>query len=197
MGSTVPSPLATGGSGTTYEHRVGASFLSCLLTRNPSPALPDCPVEKVCFQTGYRGWRTDDILVVCSGDGGRRKIAIQAKRKFTVGNNKNSTDTFRRLWEDFNAKGRFDSAGNIIALATPLSTTNLDNFARLLDCAQASADAQDLKSRLEARGSVRKGVGGHYRTIRRILEEAEAPHRINDETVWRFPPVSPRPVSGL
>ncbi len=143
-------------------------------------------MEEVGFQTQYNGWRTDDILVVCSGARGRRKIAIQAKRKFTVGNNKNSTDTFRRFWDDFNAKDRFDSARDIIALATPLNTTNLDNFARLLDCAQDSADAQDLKNMLEASGSVRKGVGGHYGTIRHILEEAEASHDVNDETVWLF-----------
>ena len=186
MGSTVPSPLATGGSGVEYEQRVGALFLSCLLTRNPSPALPDCPVEEVGFQTGYNGWSTDDILVVCSGGGGWRKIAIQAKRKLTVGKNQNFARVLRRFWEDFNAKNRFDSARDIIALATPLNTPSLDNFVRLLDCARDSADAQGLKKRLETPGFVRKAVGGHYKTIRYILEEAKASYDVNDEKVWRF-----------
>ena len=91
MGPTVPSPLATGGSGVAYEQRVGAMFLSYLLTRNPSQVFPDCPVEEVGFQTGRGGWRTDDILVTCSAGGRRRKVAIQAKRKFTVGSNPSCT----------------------------------------------------------------------------------------------------------
>ena len=52
MAPTIPGYLATGGSGTAYEQRVGAMFLSCLITRNPSPVFPDCPVEAVGFQTG-------------------------------------------------------------------------------------------------------------------------------------------------
>lgn len=185
MGSIVPSPLATGGSGAAYEQRVGALFLSYLLTRNPSQIFPDCQVEEVGFQTGRGGWRTDDILVVCSAGGRRRKIAIQAKCKFTVGSNSNCARVFRRFWEDFDARDRFDSDKDALALATPLNTPNLDSLARLLDCARDSMDAEDLKNMLETPGLVQKGAGDHYRTIRHILE-AEASYDVNDEKIWRF-----------
>ena len=186
MGPIVPSPLATGGSGVTYEQHVGAMFLSYLLTRNPSPIFPDCPVEEVGFQTGRGGWRTDDILAVCSAGGGRRKIAVQAKLAFVVGNNRNCAGVFRRFWEDFNARDRFDSDKDVLVLATPLNTPNLDSLARLLDCARDSRDAEDLKNRLETPGFVQKEVGGHYRTIRHILEETEATHDLNAEKIWCF-----------
>ena len=186
MSSIVPSPLATGGSGAAYEQRVGALFLSYLLTRNPSQIFPDCQVEEVGFQTGRGGWRTDDILVVCSADGRRRKIAIQAKCKFTVGSNSNCARVFRRFWEDFDARDRFDSDKDALALATPLNTPNLDSLARLLDCARDSMDAEDLKNMLETPGLVQKGAGGHYRTIRHILEGAGATHDLNAEKIWRF-----------
>ena len=92
---------------------------------------------------------------------------------------------FRRLWEDFNAKDRFDSDKDALVLATPLNTPNLDSLARLLDCARDSMDAEDLKNRLETPGLVQKWVRRHYRTIRHILEETEASD-INDENIWRF-----------
>ena len=177
--------MATGGSGVTYEQRVGAMFLSCLLTHNPSPIFPDCPVKAVSFQTSHDGWRTDDILVVCSAGGGRRKIAIQIKRRFTVGNNPYCTRVFRRFWEDFNARDRFDSDKDAIVLATPLSTTNLNSLTRLLDCARDSRDAEDLKNRLEIPRFV-KGAGGHYGTIRHILEATKVTYDVDDEKVWRF-----------
>lgn len=186
MGSIVPSPLATGGSGVTYEQRVGAMFLSYLLTRNPSPVFPDCPVVKVGLQTCHGGWRTDDILVVCSVGGGRRKIAIQAKRRFVVGNNSDCTGVLQRFWVDFNARDRFDSNKDVLALATPLNTPNLNSLVRLLDCARDSANAEDLKNRLEASKFVQKGAAGHYGTIRHILEGAEAVYDLNDEKIWCF-----------
>ena len=186
MAPTIPSYLATGGSGTAYEQRVGAMFLSCLITRNPSPVFPDCPVEAVGFQTGHGGWRTDDILVVCSAGGVQRKIAIQAKRKFTLGINPDCTGVLQRFWEDFNTGDRFDPRQDAVALATPLNTTNLDNLAILLDCARDSADAEDLRNRLKTPALVRKGAADHHATIRHILEDAEAAHDVSDEKIWRF-----------
>ncbi len=186
MGSIVPSSLATGGSGETYERHVGAMFLSYLLTHNPPPAFLDCPVKEVSFQTGHSGWRTDDILVVCSVDGVQCKIAIQTKRNFTVGLNPDCVEVFQRFWEDFNAEDRFDSDKDAVALATQLSTTNLSSFVRLLDCARDSTDIGDLKNRLEAHKFVQKKVGEHYITIRHILEDAEPVYDVNDENIWRF-----------
>jgi hypothetical protein len=81
----VSSPASTGGAGNVFEQAAGAYFLSQLLVGATPPVLIDCTVIEVAFQNEYRGWETDDFLVVGqTASGVTRKLAGQVKRNFTV-----------------------------------------------------------------------------------------------------------------
>jgi hypothetical protein len=58
------SPLATGGAGTFFEQHVNAAFLAYLLVGGVPPFLKDCQIDKIHFQAGHLGWRTDDLVAV-------------------------------------------------------------------------------------------------------------------------------------
>ena len=49
--SSVSNPISTSGAGYTYEHHVGAMFLSLLLIRGLPVVFKDCQVDEVSFQT--------------------------------------------------------------------------------------------------------------------------------------------------
>ena len=185
--TNVPSPLATGGAGTTFEQHVGATFLVLLLIRGIPPIFRNCQVEKVSFQTRHLGWETDDLLVTCSTDtGGRRQLAIQAKRRFAVGGS--STDcvqTFQGFWKDFKVTERFDQDKDALVLATPRSSNALDGLGSLLECARNSSSVEDFAHRLATSGFLSRKAKDCQKTIRSIVEKLDSSD-IDGMEFWRF-----------
>src|SRR5437764_13085398 len=85
MTTSVSSPAATGGAGTTFEQHVGAYWLAQLLVRGIPPILIDSMIAEVSFQTERLGWKTDDFLIICDRTAAAtRKLAGQVSRNFTV-----------------------------------------------------------------------------------------------------------------
>lgn len=147
----VASPVATGGGGERFEQRVDAYALALLLARSTAPVLVDSVVAEVHLQTRHSGWRTDDLLIVGEvRPGVSRKLAIQAKRSFTIAEkDEECVQTICGMWDDFVAAERFDPALDRLAIATLHGTaTLLKDFGSLLDCARAAANAPDFRHRL-------------------------------------------------
>ena len=151
----VSSPASTGGAGNVFEQAVGAYLLSQLLVGATPPVLIDCTVLEVAFQNEYRGWKTDDFLVVGqTTSGATRRLAGQAKRSFTVSSIdadfKNSIIDF---WSDLHNPAIFSPEHDRFAFVVQLGTNTLiRHFGSLLDCARASSDAQDFEKRLATPG---------------------------------------------
>jgi len=151
----VSSPASTGGAGNVFEHAIGAFFLGQLLVGATPPVLIDCRVVQVAFQNEYRGWKTDDVLVIGQTPlGVLRKLACQAKRTFTVSaiddDFKNSIIDF---WSDLHNRAIFSPEHDRFAFVVQLGTNVLiRHFGGLLDCARASSDAQDFEKRLATPG---------------------------------------------
>jgi len=182
------SPIATGGGGTFFEQHVGAFFLAQLLVRGIPPLLKDCQVDEVHLQTEHRGWSTDDVLVIGDvGGDGRRKLAAQVKRGFTVSSNNSACkETFSDFWADFRNPDIFDPDSDRLALITLRGTnTLLEKFASVLDCARASTDGADFQERLSPDGPLSKKARKQAQDVRTIVEEAaEGPP--SDEQFWEF-----------
>ena len=141
--SSVSSPISTSGAGYTYEHHVGAMFLSLLLIRGLPVVFKDCQVDEVSFQTEHLGWETDDLLVSCRSEFyDNRQLAVQAKRSFNVSEgNYDCKKTFAGFWMDFNARARFNPARDALLLVTLRGTqTLLNGLGGLLDCARNSSN---------------------------------------------------------
>lgn len=186
MGGRVSSPLSTGGAGTTFEQHVGAMFLALLLTRGIPAVFRDCQVEEVSFQTGQRGWETDDLLVTCSSRDVRRMLAMQIRRSFTIGKSNDCKETIQRFWNDFGAHDRFNPDRDILILATLDRTENLGGFASLLKCARSSPSSDDFKDRLNTSGFVSDVARRCYRDINAIVNNADPSDSISEEMLWCF-----------
>ena len=181
------SPISTGGGGEQFEQHVAALALGLLLVRGIPPILTDTSVVEVHMQTGHRGWRTDDLLLVGErGDGARRRLALQVKRNFRVSaGDDECRKTVAGLWDDF-LSDRFDEAHDQLAVATLHGTSVLlHDFAALLECARASADARDFEHRLSLDGYLSAKAKEQDRAIRGILADAGAGLPDGD-IYWRF-----------
>lgn len=99
----VSSPASTGGVGNVFEQAVGAYLLSQLLVGATPPVLIDCSVVEISFQNEYRGWNTDDFLLIGqTATGTKRKLAGQVKRSFTVSSvDADFKNAILDFWNDF------------------------------------------------------------------------------------------------
>ena len=142
----VPSPIATGGAGPTFEQHVGAMFLALLLIRGVPAILRDWQVDEVSFQTRHLGWRQTTFCCCSTENDQRRRLAMQVKRNFTVGySSPDCVQTFQRFWKDFKATELFDPGHDVLALATlPGSKALMGGLGSLLECARNSSDAGDF-----------------------------------------------------
>lgn len=184
----VSSPISTGGGGTFFEQHVNALFLALLLVRGIPPILKDCQIEEVHLQTGHLGWSTDDVLIIGTrGAAGRRRLALQVKRRFTISSeNDEAKQTFSGFWDDFMSHNRFDATRDRLALVTLRGTdVLLTSFNSLLDCARASADATDFAQRLTVPGYLSKTAKDHATAIRAIVQAHRA-QTVSDDELWRF-----------
>ena len=184
----ISSPVSTGGAGTVFEQHVNAYWLSLLLVRAIPPILLDCTVEEVHLQTRRLGWQTDDSLICCQdGSGRRRKLASQVKRTFTVSaNDPECKKTLQNFWKDFNNSQMFSPARDRFALITLLGTTTLlQHFGSLLDCARASRDEVDFRHRLDTPGFISKTSIRYCNVIRKIIGEIEG-EDVSVCDVWSF-----------
>jgi len=151
----VSSPASTGGVGNVFEQAVGAYLLSQLLVGATPPVLIDCSVVEISFQNEYRGWNTDDFLLIGqTATGTKRKLAGQVKRSFTVSSvDAEFKNAILDFWNDFQNPAVFSPEHDRFAFVVQLgSNTLLRQFGGLLDCARASTDADDFEKRLSTPG---------------------------------------------
>jgi hypothetical protein len=175
---TVSSPASTGGAGNVFEQAVGGYLLSQLLVGAIPPVLVDCSVVEIAFQTEYRGWKTDDFLLVGrTASGQERKLAGQVKRRFTV----SSVDAdFRNaildFWSDLQNENLFSIERDRFAFVVQRgSNTLLQHFGGLLDCARASVDAADFDARLTKPGFLSATAVRYCDEIVQIVKESGHP----------------------
>ena len=184
MATGTASPQSTGGAGTVFEQHVGAMFLALLLIRGIPPIFQDCQVKEVIFQTRRLGWETDDLLVTCSSRNTTRKMAMQIKRRFTVGKSRGK-ETILGFWNDFNSD-MFNPDRDALILVTLNSTENLGGLASLLGCARSSPNPADFKSRLKTPKFISNAARRCYRDIRSAVGSTDSTGNAKDENLWRF-----------
>ena len=184
----VSSPASTGGAGVLFEQHVDAFWLALLLVRGYLPILHRCVAEKVCMQTEYLGWHTDDFLVTGQDDSGnRRRLAGQVKRTFVVSA---SDDVCKKavgdFWRDFRDPDRFSPDDDRFALVTLQGTkTLLGHFAGLLDCSRAAPDGAEFERRLAIPGFISTTAIRYCEELRKIIGEIEG-RNVSVVEVWPF-----------
>ena len=184
----IPTTEETGGAGYTYEHYVGASFLARLLVGGLSPVFANSRlrIQKVAIQTRHLGWKTDDLLIICSSEGmEQRNLAIQSKRNFVLReSNAECVKTFLAFWADFNNEDIFDRDKDALALATLPSSKALSSGLRdLFHYARNSSDEHDFADRLSRMAN--ETIRRYCKTIRSIIQTGNS-SEITDREFWCF-----------
>ena len=184
----IPTTEETGGAGYTYEHYVGANFLARLLVGGLSPVFTNSNlrIEKVSFQARLLGWRTDDLLIVCSSEGmEQRNLAIQSKRNFVLRESDSEcVKTLLAFWSDFANEDIFDRDRDALALATLPSSKALSSGLRdLFHYARSSSDEHDFAHRLSTMAN--ETIRRYCKTIRSIIQKRVS-SEIADREFWCF-----------
>ena len=140
------------------------------------------------MQTRHLGWHTDDSLICCQDSSGqRRKLASQVKRTFTVSaNDSECKKAIQDFWQDFSNLQQFSPDSDRFALVTQLGTTTLlQHFTSLLNCARASRDAADFEHRLNTPGFSSKKSVQYCDEMRKIIGEIEE-RDVSVGDIWPF-----------
>lgn len=185
---TVTNPATTGGSGPSFEFKVGAACLTLLLTRGAPLFLETGALSAVHFQTKYLGWETDDLLLEAVNEHGVvSKAAIQVKLSFVLSDkDAECIKTVRRAFTDFRNTTLFDQNRDVVGVVTSSLSARLARGMRsLLDCARASTDPADMVQRLQIPGYLGRPAHDNYKTIVSILQELEG-QQPTEEEIWRF-----------
>ena len=139
----------------SLEQSVGAYLLSQLLVGATPPVLIDCSVVEISFQNEYRGWNTDDFLLIGqTAAGTTRKLAGQVKRNFTVSSvDAEFKNAILDFWNDFQNPAVFSVEHDRFAFVVQLgSNTLLRHFGGLLDCACGRVIWMTLRGGYQLRG---------------------------------------------
>lgn len=186
--SRIASPISTGGEGVFFEQHVAAYWLAQLLVRSIPPILTDTGVTGVYFQTEHLGFNTDDFLVVCArSDATTARLVGQVKRSFTISAaNDECKKAVGDFWKDFKKADPFNPQCDRLVLVTLRGTsTLLENFVGLLDCARGAADGEEFQRRLSLDGFVsRKSIHQCTELCEIVSALEEAPVTAKD--LWPF-----------
>lgn len=78
------NPASSGGAGTHFEAKVGASYLLSMLLEVDARGLPGCRIESVSLQRSQEGHPLDDIVIRGVDQAGNAAtLEIQVKRTLT------------------------------------------------------------------------------------------------------------------
>lgn len=99
--SKIATAKQTGQGGTTFEDKVVAYFLACML----SESLPFDPqtglIKKISLQVRADGWLFDDVLLLLESPQGIRRVAISIKSNKQFNTKGCPAEINQALWEQF------------------------------------------------------------------------------------------------
>lgn len=140
----------TGQGGTSYEDKVVAYFLACML----SETLPFDPqsglIKKISLQVGADGWLFDDILLTLESSQTTRRIAVSVKSNQQFNSNGCPPEMNRLLWEQTlrHRAAVFNKDSDVLCLLeAPISPAVSTNLNQLLQQA-VHQDAATLHNRI-------------------------------------------------
>ncbi len=132
-------PKSTGGGGFDFEDKIGAYFLSFLLTgKPPFPSLQLGNIKTIKFQRKIEDWEFDDIILEFESNGIEKKLAFSVKSNSYITANKFPADFVKLIWKQFckTEKNPFRSKHDYLGLITSgASTVAINSYRKLCDFA--------------------------------------------------------------
>lgn len=97
----IASSKQTGQGGTSYEDKVNAYFMACMLSETPPFNKKYGLIERMDFQVRADGWLFDDTLLTMQSNGVEKRIAVSSKSGNQFTSNGCPDDINKLLWEQF------------------------------------------------------------------------------------------------
>ncbi len=162
----IASPVATGGGGVNFEHRVGAHYLAMALLGGAARGGSAGRTMEVRFQRLYEGEPLDDLVVISSLTSGDSKLCLQIKRGLSFGPKDATFDAvIKAAWDTF-ASPNFAHGVDRFGFAIGTYSQRVDKHYRTaLDWARTSVSAADFFKRI---GTERLS-SGHQRAFVRLI----------------------------
>lgn len=153
MTKEVAPPKLTSGDGFSFEDKVVAYYLACLLSGTGPFEPADGTIHRLQFQVRVDGWHLDDILVTLSGVGNPQcSISVKSNTQFSLSSA--PKDFVRQIWEQFLHVNttKFRRGQDSLALVTSaLPHALLQNLTTLLNWAR-TMEPTDLAARIDVPG---------------------------------------------
>ena len=186
------SPAATGDRGGSFEQLLDVCYLTYLLTQGTPPFMRGGILEELHLQSGHLGWATEDLLLVGTVAGQKRKVAIQAKSALKLtAENAECIKVFADAWKDFNNQKVFDlSRDGIVLVCGPLPVATHRRWRIMLDGAGAALDAANWLHRLALPRYLKDAMEA-MKTLRAVLGKEGS-----RELRFQFPPPGDIAVDG-
>ena len=173
------SPYATGGGGTTLEHRVAAVWLARLLTGQTTPEIgPDRRVTRVAFQQGPDA-AVDDIVVWASRPdesqpGLRLAIAVRRDPDFVASDEKTAKLVGSLVLDLRRMRDKPDGVQQRLAIAVAAHHPQSTEVAELASLARDQHEASGFFSLVEHPGRFRRKLRERLAQLERLVAAASA-----------------------
>jgi hypothetical protein len=149
------NPASSGGAGSVFEAKVGASYLLSMLLEVEARGLPGCHMESVRLQRAEEGFPLDDIVVHgVNREGVTASIEIQVKRTLTfTASDKEFKDVVRQIGAAV-SRENLGKSQHGFGIAIGRTRQSKEPFYQdVLKWARNLEDAVALRSRLERPGA--------------------------------------------
>lgn len=150
----VASSKQTGAGGITYEDKVNALFMACLLSETP-PFRPSLGMlSKIKLQVRSDGWLFDDALLYLATAGEEKRIAVSIKSALHITSNGIHPEINEALWQQYlkDISNVFNPATDLLCLVEPKLPAALAKELNTLLAQAAVQEKGDLLTRLNVTG---------------------------------------------
>lgn len=180
------SPLSTGGAGPDFETKVGAIYLSALLTGAPIRGAKGGAATQVRFQQAHANAPLDDMTVETKGRYGVLPYHLQLKRSFTFARSDREFEPVLRTCWATARQPAFRNPGARFGVAIENFPVRLkEHYARVPEWARTSTSASDFFSRINTVGLASAHMREFAGRVTDYLRQYD-PAESSEEALWEF-----------
>lgn len=184
--SRLSSPIATSGSGHSFEIDAQTLFAVLMLAHGRVPGFPNSEIIEIDQQKRVKGWNIDDFMLLLynTDTNTQHKILFQAKQKIAISDNDDFKEIIKAAYYDY-CDNRFNKQEDIIVLLCgALSRDEIDAISFIQDTASAHKSAtsffEEIRTARYANETCRDLIDVFKGVIQTIAEN------VSDEEIFMF-----------
>lgn len=186
----IASPFSTGGGGFHFEASVHAAFLVLLLGNESAPGDPEARIIELHLQCGYKGYSTDDLLIITEDHQGRKRNRLLCQIKTSVQATKSNSEfraTIQNAWKDWQDSRLFQKSRDRILLITgPLNDATSNGLSWISNQISIEVNAEGFFNKLYTSGMTNQHARNAFEAIREHLQAMEGGQSVTKQEIFSF-----------